>query len=42
LPFDGSNDREFEPRRTVHRADAVVEGVRVVPDHPSLREAQAR
>ncbi|GAB3768656.1 hypothetical protein [Microlunatus parietis] len=24
LPFDGSNDREFIPRRTVHRPDATA------------------
>ena len=26
LPFDGSTDREFEPRRTVHRTDTVAAG----------------
>lgn len=26
LPFDGSTDRKFEPRRTVHRTDTVAAG----------------
>lgn len=38
LPFDGSDDREFAPRRTIHRAANGVDGIRVVPDHPLLRD----
>ncbi len=37
LPFDGSNDREFVPRRTVHGDDGRGDPVSVFPDHPDVR-----
>jgi pyridoxamine 5'-phosphate oxidase family protein len=33
-PFDGSDDREFTPHRTVHRAGDEADGPRVMPVHP--------
>lgn len=38
LPFDGSTDREFTPRRTVHGDADGVEQVSVFPDHPDVRD----